>query len=50
MHLYFFLNLRVLGVFLLKCVGIRGVFDQNPQKGGIAFSPGGHTVYVIYDI
>jgi hypothetical protein len=27
-------------------VGIRGVFDQNPHKGGIAFFPSGHTDYI----
>ena len=28
---------------MLQYVGIRGVFDQNPKKGGIAFYPAGHT-------
>jgi hypothetical protein len=40
-----FKSLSVLGDYLLQYVGIRGVFDKNPQKGGIAFSPGGHTDY-----
>ena len=34
-----------MGLFAPIC-RIRGVFDQNPQKEGIGFSPGGHTAYV----
>ena len=29
--------------YFLQYVSIMGVFDQNPQNGGIELSPGGHT-------
>ena len=39
--------LSVLRGYLLNYVGICGGYNQNTQKGGSAFSPGGHTESLV---
>ena len=43
-HPTFYKSVSIRG-YLLQYVGIRGVFEQNPKKGGIAYYPAGHTAY-----